>query len=139
MTNDEQHKLGKRMERLEQSQEEMRAEMRAGFNRLERALTGDLDDPDSKGGIMGRLRAQEDNTARHELRIGTLETWRDKHERQVATRHDFEELATAVEANTKWRESLSAQWRLLMLMGGGNLIGLLGVIYALARLASEGG
>ena len=63
MTDNDTRQLDIRMKRLEQSHEEMRAEMRAGFDTLNRALLGSLD---GDGGMLGRLRLVEDRTMRHQ-------------------------------------------------------------------------
>jgi hypothetical protein len=94
------------MDNLERSVKE-------GFARIERILQGDLTDPDSRGGLAGEIRANKAQLADHERRLTVVEE--------------------SAKRSADWIDDRNAQWRLLLLLGGGDLLGLLYVLYLLAQ------
>jgi hypothetical protein len=101
--------------RLEAELKELRIETRKGFDDLNKAILGDL--AEGRGGLMSEVN-------RNTVKI-------DGHEKRLKRAEDG--LAVA----TKWINDREAQWRLLMLVGGGNLVGLLYVIYLIINHAGE--
>ena len=131
MADDNQELLG-RMEQLEQLYKSLQETVQAGFQeqrkameKFDEALRGGYD---GAGGLVDRMRTREYAAHNHDLRITSLET----DMKQKASKKDVEE-------NTRWRKDLTAQWRLLMFLGSANFIGLVALIIALARLATNGG
>lgn len=108
MTDGQDRALEERMERMERRMDE-------GFRRLELILQGDLSDPKNEGGLSGVIRRNREQLHDHEKRIGEVE--------KIAISAD------------RWIQDRNAQWRLLLLMGGGNVAGLLYVLWQLAQLA----
>ena len=61
------------MEAWEKDLAAFRKENRDNFTRLEQILVGDPSDPDSKGGLAGRILMREWEAKQVEMRIGALE------------------------------------------------------------------
>ena len=112
--------IEKRMERIEKDIAEIKA-----------ALLGNV--IEGTPGMLGRLRDREQTAEQHDIRILSLEREANHHVDQK----EFDELEDRVKQNTQWRKDIQAQWRLLMAVGGGNLIGLIYLIYRIVQLSGQ--
>lgn len=102
--------LTQRMELFERNQEKIAADV----VEIKRALLGGYD---GSGGLSGKVERNREEIERLDRRISKNEA--------------------AIEQNTLWRQSLTAQWRLLMLLSGGNLATLIALLVTLIKLANQ--
>lgn len=114
--------IEKRMERIEKDIAEIKA-----------ALLGNV--IEGTTGMLGRLRDREQTAEQHDIRILSLES----EVRHRVGQKEFDELEDRVKENTQWRKDIQAQWRLLMAVGGGNLVGLIYLIYRIVQLSGQVG
>ena len=104
------------VKRLEESLDSFRVETKKGLDELKRAIMGDM--VTGRGGLMSKVNTHSALIDQNSKEIGEL-----KKEMGVVKR---------------WIGDRDAQWRLVMIVSGGNILVLLGLIYMISRWAASG-
>lgn len=115
MTENGERELRGAVRRLEKNLEDFRSETQAGFREIKRSILGSL--TDGKGGLMAKVDRNETD----------LKELKDQ----------VEKLRTELAVVKRWVDDREAQWRLLMLVSGGNIMVLVGILYVIAKHVIE--